>query len=40
MPPYEPVQAIYVQRFMTIVEKYGLKFSEQESAQILALLDE
>ncbi|WP_444905010.1 hypothetical protein [Microbulbifer sp. CnH-101-E] len=40
MPPYEPVQAIYVQRFMAIVEKYGLKFSEQESAQILALLDE
>ncbi|WP_444928222.1 HNH endonuclease family protein [Microbulbifer sp. TRSA002] len=40
MPPYEPVQAIYVQRFMAIVEKYGLAFLEQESAQILALLDE
>ncbi|MCO1336506.1 HNH endonuclease family protein [Microbulbifer sp. OS29] len=38
MPPYEPVQAIYVQRFMAIVEKYGLKFSAEESTQILALL--
>ncbi|WP_264190738.1 hypothetical protein [Microbulbifer variabilis] len=40
MPLYEPVQAIYVQRFMSIVEKYGLKFSQEESAQILALLGE
>ncbi|WP_444946564.1 DUF1524 domain-containing protein [Microbulbifer sp. VTAC004] len=40
LPPYEPVQAIYVQRFTAIVEKYGLKFSEQELARILALLNE
>ncbi|WP_444917621.1 HNH endonuclease family protein [Microbulbifer sp. JMSA003] len=39
MPPYEPVQAIYVQRFMAIVERYGLKLSQEESAQILALLE-
>ncbi|WKT61984.1 DUF1524 domain-containing protein [Microbulbifer thermotolerans] len=25
MPPYEPVAQIYVQRFMAIVQKYGLK---------------
>ncbi|WP_444938702.1 hypothetical protein [Microbulbifer sp. JMSA002] len=40
MPPNEPVQAIYVQRFIAIVEKYGLVFSEQESAQILAILND
>ncbi|WP_299945982.1 HNH endonuclease [uncultured Microbulbifer sp.] len=40
MPPYEPVQAIYVKRFMAIVEKYGLRFSEQESTQILARVKE
>ncbi|MCO1337052.1 DUF1524 domain-containing protein [Microbulbifer sp. OS29] len=40
MPPYEPVQAIYAQRFMAIVEKYGLKFSQEESVQVLALLEE
>ncbi|MDP5210920.1 hypothetical protein Q5Y71_14595, partial [Microbulbifer sp. 2205BS26-8] len=32
-PPYEPVQTIYVQRFMAIVEKYGLALTEEESAQ-------
>ncbi|WP_020411308.1 hypothetical protein [Microbulbifer variabilis] len=40
MPPYELVQAIYVQRFMAIMEKYGLKFSQEESAKIMALLEE
>ncbi|WHI52752.1 DUF1524 domain-containing protein [Microbulbifer sp. MLAF003] len=40
MLPYEPVQVIFVQRFMAIVEKYGLKFSPEESTQILALLEE
>nr|WP_281166127.1 DUF1524 domain-containing protein [Microbulbifer variabilis] len=40
MPPYEPVRAIYVQRFMAIMEKYGLKFSPEESTQIPALLEE
>ncbi|GAA5442606.1 hypothetical protein Misp06_00780 [Microbulbifer sp. NBRC 101763] len=40
MPPYEPVRAIYVKRFMAIMEKYGLKFSSEESTQIPALLEE
>ncbi|WP_226649540.1 HNH endonuclease family protein [Microbulbifer variabilis] len=40
MPPYEPVQAIYLQQFMAILEKYGLKFSQGESAQKLTMLDE
>ncbi|WP_020413308.1 hypothetical protein [Microbulbifer variabilis] len=40
MLPYEPVQAIFVQRFMAIVEKYGLKLSREESTQILTFLEE
>lgn len=40
IPPYESVQAIYVQRLMAIVEKYGLKLSSEESTQMLALLEE
>ncbi|MEW5251192.1 HNH endonuclease family protein [Microbulbifer sp. 2201CG32-9] len=38
MPPYEPVQTIYVQRFIAIVEKYGLSLTQEESARFLALL--
>ncbi|GAA5442279.1 hypothetical protein Misp06_00453 [Microbulbifer sp. NBRC 101763] len=37
MPPYEPVGKIYVQRFISIVEKYGLRLSIAESKQLRAL---
>ncbi|MFA0813812.1 HNH endonuclease [Microbulbifer epialgicus] len=40
MPPYKLVQAIYVQRFKTVMERYGLRFSWEESTQVLALLKE
>lgn len=37
MPPYAPVAAIYVQRFMAILQKYGLRPTLAESSRFQAL---
>jgi len=37
MPPYAPVSRIYVQRFMAIVQKYGLRPSLAEAGRFQAL---
>lgn len=37
MPPYKPVAGIYVQRFMAIVEKYGLQPTLAESEHFRTL---
>lgn len=37
MPPYAPVSRIYVQRFMAIVQKYGLQPSLAEASRFEAL---
>ena len=37
MPPYAPVSRIYVQRFMAIVQKYGLQTSLAESGRFHTL---
>ena len=39
MPPYGPVRRHYIQRFLAVVEKYGLESSEEEGRIFLALLE-
>ncbi|WHI44623.1 DUF1524 domain-containing protein [Microbulbifer sp. VAAF005] len=39
LPPYEPVQSIYIQRFLAIVKKYDLQINKAEYDQILAQLE-
>jgi hypothetical protein len=39
MPPYAPVTAIYVRRFMAIVQKYNLQPTALESGYFLAMVD-
>ncbi|MFV8782558.1 HNH endonuclease family protein [Microbulbifer sp. SA54] len=39
MPPYGPVKKFYLQRFMAVVEKYGLQATEVEQRLFLAMLD-
>ncbi|GAB2883743.1 DUF1524 domain-containing protein [Microbulbifer echini] len=38
MPPYAPVGKIYVQRFISIVEKYNLSLSSAESQQLRSMV--
>ncbi|WP_444909995.1 HNH endonuclease family protein [Microbulbifer sp. TRSA005] len=40
MPPYAPVGKIYVQRFISIVEKYGLSLSRDESRKLRSIASE
>ena len=40
MPPYKPVASIYVQRFLAIVEKYGLQPTLAESQRFQTLAHE
>lgn len=39
MPPYGPVKALYVQRFMAIVEKYGLQATEVELQEFASIIE-
>ncbi|QFT55450.1 DUF1524 domain-containing protein [Microbulbifer sp. THAF38] len=40
MPPYAPVGKIYVQRFISIVDKYGLSLSPSESQRLRTMASE
>ena len=39
MPPYGPVRRHYIQRFMAVMEKYGLEYTAEEQQIFLALLE-
>lgn len=38
MPPYKQVQAIYVQRFMAVIEKHGLSATKEKMQRYIATI--